>query len=126
RRIALRVHIDDQHLAAYGSKAGSKVDCCRRFADAALLVGDGNDPAGRGLTRHFLAFRATPHASTIRPRGSERLAWSLWSKAHFCWASASSASTSCPFRSNQRVDDAAKGCPQSNCCVSLASARAEM
>ena len=41
--IALRVEVDDQHLAADGSQRRCQVDRRRRLTDAAFLVRDRND-----------------------------------------------------------------------------------
>ena len=70
RRIALRIEIDQQDLLADGGERGAQIDGCRRFADAALLVGhheharigsifQKNPPLGDG-TRIKIASSAAP------------------------------------------------------------------
>jgi len=40
--VALGVHIDKQHPVAPLRDTGAQVDGCRRFADAAFLIDNGN------------------------------------------------------------------------------------
>ena len=43
RGVALRIEVDDQHVLADGGQRGAEIDRGRGLADAALLVGDGED-----------------------------------------------------------------------------------
>src|SRR5690606_36855216 len=58
-RVALRVKIDQQHALGSGGKGCSQVDSRGGLADAAFLVGDGDDashagePRWRGGTGHY-------------------------------------------------------------------------
>ena len=45
REVGLRIHVDEQHLLVRQCQRGREVDGGRGFADAALLVGDGDDAA---------------------------------------------------------------------------------
>jgi hypothetical protein len=40
RSIALGVKIDHQNAVSNGRKGGRQINCCRRLADATLLVGN--------------------------------------------------------------------------------------
>ena len=44
RGVALRIEIDHQHLLADRGERRAEIDGGRRLADAALLVGDGENP----------------------------------------------------------------------------------
>ena len=46
RGVALRIEVDHQHLLPDGGERGAEVDRRRGLADAALLVGESNDPQG--------------------------------------------------------------------------------
>ena len=59
RGVALGVEVDDQRALAELGEAGADVDRRRRLADAALLVGDGDDPGELGDR----AGTATPSAA---------------------------------------------------------------
>jgi hypothetical protein len=50
RRIALRIGVDEQHTLLERPQRRGKVDRGRRLADAALLVGDGENPPRHGRT----------------------------------------------------------------------------
>ena len=68
--VALGIEVDDQHAAASTGQFGRQIDGCRRLADAALAVCDGDDPGG-----HLAPFAAE---SVARPSGgwpSRRLAF---------------------------------------------------
>ncbi len=43
RRIALRIKIENHHPTTDGSECGAEIDGRGRFADAALLIGNGDD-----------------------------------------------------------------------------------
>ena len=52
RGVALRIEIEDQHGLADGGECGAQIDRGRGLADAALLVGDGENArrlAGHGV-----------------------------------------------------------------------------
>src|SRR5262249_20180246 len=48
RSVALRIEIDDEDALTDRGKRGAELDCGRGLADAALLVGDGDDPPRPG------------------------------------------------------------------------------
>jgi hypothetical protein len=48
--VALRIEVDEQHVAAEGGKAGGQIYGGGGFADAAFLVGDRDDAAGGRLS----------------------------------------------------------------------------
>ena len=50
--IALRIEIDDQHVLADGRERGAEIDGGCGLADAALLVGEGEDPGNRRQVEH--------------------------------------------------------------------------
>ena len=89
RGVALRVEVDHQHPVPERRQRGAEVDRGRGLADAALLVGDGED-MGRGP--RFRHVRIAP-ISTMAARGSVRLGMSLWSKRQRADASAISLCT---------------------------------
>ena len=69
RGVALRVEVDHQHPVAERRQRGAEVDRGGRLADAALLVGDGDDMRfGRGSDTSVAPI------STIAASGSVRLA----------------------------------------------------
>ena len=57
RGVALRIEIDDQDILADGGERGAEIDGGRRLADAALLVGDGEDAGRPDLLRGERAVR---------------------------------------------------------------------
>src|SRR5262249_19587236 len=75
RGIPLRIQVDDEDLLAAGGEGRRQVDRGSRLADAALLVGDGDDAGTIGSTRlqldHFL--RSTLVSLRITPVGLVRL-----------------------------------------------------
>ena len=70
RGVALRIEVDDQRALAELGEAGADVDRRRRLADAALLVGDGDDPRQRPLGRHTGGDRRDAVVPPRRRRGS--------------------------------------------------------
>ena len=70
--IALRVEVDDQHAPAGGGQGGGEIDRRRGLADAALLVGDGED-AGAGGRLAGAQARRISLISRTWPSGSLRL-----------------------------------------------------
>ena len=47
--VALRVHVYNQDVDAVEGKRGGDIDCRRGLADAALLVGDGENEGRHGI-----------------------------------------------------------------------------
>src|SRR5690606_3875088 len=106
RGVALGVEIDDQHLLADGRQRSGEIDGRRRLADAAFLVGYGDDagprdhePACRGVSsdRSAGAFRTSFDSSRMRPAGSILLGCSTRSKRQASRLSAISPAYSRPL-----------------------------
>ena len=57
-RIALRIHVYQQRFLVSQGESGRQIDRRRRFSDAALLIGNTNDP-GQNSTASNLLFRDT-------------------------------------------------------------------
>ena len=62
-RVALRIKIDHQGLESLHGKRGGKVDRGRCLAHAALLVGDGEQPAVRWPLQWFVDGVQHPHGA---------------------------------------------------------------
>ena len=64
RRVGLRVEIQEQHPQAAGGECRAEIDRRGGLADAALLVGDRQNPrravrcAAEQPARHFLSYRS--------------------------------------------------------------------
>src|SRR5262249_59300357 len=87
RGVALRVEIEDQDPLADGSQCRAEVDGGGGFADAALLIGDGQDAqAGHEVNPSFL--RSSMRTTTMRASRSVRLgtssAWKFQSFSAVC------------------------------------------
>jgi hypothetical protein len=108
--IALRVEVDDEHPMPGRGKRRREVDRRRGLADAALLVGDGDDARpphhqrprqlGPGDRRHR---RRTPVRHRMTPRGSVRLSWLATLNSQPCRAAANSCAASLPFGKRHAV-----------------------
>ena len=76
RGVALRIEVDDEHPLADGGEGGGEVDRGRRLADAALLVGDGDDAraaCGSARLRRSCSGGEISSILKITASGSERL-----------------------------------------------------
>ena len=79
RGVALRIEIDDQHPLADRGERRAEIDGRRRLADAALLIGDRQNPGLAGSDRRCSSrinppsWRSNARITTIRPSASVRL-----------------------------------------------------
>src|SRR5579875_1775216 len=106
RRVSLRIEVDQQHALARGGERGRKIDRGRRLADAAFLVGDGDDAGfARWLVHGFAhaVARLIAESLTILPVGSETLGRVSAVRDHVFCAAAISPSALLPLRNKQTV-----------------------
>ena len=64
-RICLRVHVYQQHVGTAFGEDGGEADGGRRFADAAFLVGDGDDVAHARSRRMSSRVRSPASSGTV-------------------------------------------------------------
>src|SRR5262249_17526223 len=100
---ALRIEVDHEHTLADCRQSRAEIDCCRRLAHAAFLIGDREDTK---VTSVSVCHCSPPRMSTgfviskICPCASLMLGWIFNSKTQRFRASAISTPASRPFRNN--------------------------
>src|SRR6185369_14518012 len=98
RRVALRIHVDQQHALAFGGQRSGQIDRGRRLADAALLV-------GYGEYFHDPAFRMIKCRSASSPGTASGMIASTAMSAGRAWSSSSGRT---PFIASQRPPGASR------------------